>query len=71
VREFGKSVVGAALAGALVVAVPGCGDSRANDRWVTTEDASVDIDWDAVGKAYREAEGPEDLERRVNEIYIR
>jgi hypothetical protein len=57
------------LAGVLAVAVPACGDSNANDRWVTTEDATVDIDWDAVGQAYREAEGPEDLERRVNEIY--
>jgi hypothetical protein len=68
VQTFVKRAVGAVLAGALVVAVPACGDSK-TDRWVTTEDARVDIDWDAVGQAYRDAEGPEDFERRVNEIY--
>ncbi len=57
----------AALAIALPVAGPGCG--AGNDRWVVTENTAVDIDWDEVAKAYREAEGPEDLERRVNEIY--
>src|SRR5690606_23631453 len=40
-----------------------------NDRWVVTENSAVEIDWDAIAKAYREAEGPEDLERRINEIY--
>lgn len=44
---------------------PGQGDAR----WVTTENTNVDIDWDAVHRAYLAAEGPEDLERRVNEIY--
>lgn len=60
-----------AAAAALAVSLPACGDgpARGNDRWVTTEDTTVDIDWDAVAKAYQEAEGPEDLERRVNEIY--
>ena len=43
--------------------------SRGNDRWVTTENTNVDIDWDEVHRAYLAAEGPEDLERRVNEIY--
>lgn len=49
----------------------GCGDpgSRGNDRWVTTENTTVDIDWDAVSEAYKKAEGPEDFEKRVNEIY--
>lgn len=56
------------MAGAVAVAVPGC-DPSANERWITTENTNVDIDWDEVGKAYKEAEGPEDLERRVNEIY--
>jgi hypothetical protein len=55
------------MAVAFVVTAPACGG--ANDRWVVTENSAIDIDWDAVGQAYREAEGPEDLERRVNEIY--
>jgi hypothetical protein len=62
-------VLAAALAVAVGLVAPGCGDERTNERWVTTEDATVDIDWDAVGKAYREAEGPRDFEVRVNEIY--
>lgn len=49
--------------------VAGCESGRSNERWVVTEDTRVEIDWDAVNKAYREAEGPEDFERRVNEIY--
>ncbi|MFO7561910.1 MAG: hypothetical protein R6X02_04660 [Enhygromyxa sp.] len=56
------------VSGAVALAVPACG-SNGNERWVTTENTKVDIDWDAVAKAYKEAEGPEDLERRVNEIY--
>lgn len=52
----------------MIVAVPACGESG-TDRWVTTEDARVDIDWDAVGQAYKDAEGPEDFEKKVNEIY--
>src|SRR5690606_5279165 len=56
---------------ALVVPASACGDPapRGNDRWVVTENSAVEIDWDAIAKAYREAEGPEDLERRINEIY--
>lgn len=56
------------VSGAVAVAVPACGSDK-NERWVTTENTTVDIDWDAVAKAYKDAEGPEDLERRVNEIY--
>lgn len=40
-----------------------------NDRWATTENTNVAIDWDKVNEAYKKAEGPEDFERRVNEIY--
>ena len=40
-----------------------------NERWATTENTNVAIDWDKVNEAYKLAEGPEDLERRVNEIY--
>ncbi len=60
--------LGAAMAVAMVASVPACGGGG-TDRWVTTEDSNVDLDWDAVGQAYKEAEGPEDFERRVNEIY--
>jgi hypothetical protein len=48
--------------------ITGC-EARGNDRWVVTEDTTVEIDWDAVNQAYRDAEGPEDFEKRVNEIY--
>src|SRR5688500_8054598 len=49
-----------------------CSDRDAapgQERWATTEDTNVAIDWDKVNEAYKEAEGPEDLERRINEIY--
>lgn len=63
----------AVLAAALSLALAGCErrpeGERGNDRWATTEDLTVPIDWDKVNKAYEQAEGPEDLERRVNEIY--
>jgi hypothetical protein len=44
-------------------------EERGNDRWVTTENTNVPINWDKVNEAYQKAEGPEDFERRVNEIY--
>ena len=68
-RTLSRRSLGAALALSLVAFVPACADSPEDERWVTTEDSSVAIDWDEVAKAYREAEGPEDFERRVNEIY--
>jgi hypothetical protein len=68
VQTYVKRTVGAVLAGALMVAMPACGQSG-TDPWVTTEDTRVDIDWDAVSAAYKEAEGPEDFETKVNEIY--
>lgn len=40
-----------------------------NERWATTENTNVAIDWDRVNEAYKLADGPEDFERRVNEIY--
>lgn len=49
--------------------MPGCESGPSRERWVVTEDTRVEIDWDAVNEAYRQAEGPEDFERRVNEIY--
>ncbi|HEU0033518.1 MAG TPA: hypothetical protein VFQ53_22960 [Kofleriaceae bacterium] len=39
------------------------------ERWATTENTNVKIDWDKVNEAYKQADGPEDLERRINEIY--
>lgn len=65
--RFGRFILPALLSGALAAA-PAC-QSSSTDRWVTTSNTNVAIDWDAVGKAYQEAEGPEDFERRVNEIY--
>jgi hypothetical protein len=64
------------LASALVLllgvgAGAGCDTSGpgGTDRWATTENTNVKIDWDKVNEAYKAANGPEDLEKRVNEIY--
>jgi len=55
--------------GSLVVQ-PGCARrDEGTDRWATTENTNVAIDWDKVNEAYRLAEGPEDFEERVNQIY--
>jgi hypothetical protein len=60
----------AALAVALATAATGCdsGPPRV-DRWATTENTSVALDWDKVNEAYKQAAGPEDFEKRVNAIY--
>lgn len=63
-----RSIVLPALLSVSLAGAPACQQSS-TDRWVTTSNTNVDIDWDAVSKAYQEAEGPEDFERRVNEIY--
>jgi hypothetical protein len=62
------------LAAALALTVPfattACAPDHDNvERWATTENTNVKIDWDKVNQAYRDAEGPEDLEKRINEIY--
>jgi len=64
------------LAGALAMMLVGSGaagcksiDERNRDRWATTENTNVKIDWDKVNDAYEKADGPEDLEKRINEIY--
>lgn len=67
--SWSSRLLGAAVAVSLGFTVPACG-AGGNDRWVTTEDSRVDIDWDEVSQAYKDAEGPEDFERRVNEIYV-
>ena len=62
----------AVLAAALSLALAGCEQRREEQgtgRWATTENLNVKIDWDKVNKAYEQAEGPEDFEKRVNEIY--
>src|SRR4051794_3266462 len=65
-------LLAAALAIASGVAASGCdtsdGDRRV-ERWATTENTSVKIDWNAVNEAYKQANSPADLERRINEIY--
>lgn len=65
--RFGRYLLPALLTGALAGA-PAC-QSSSTDRWVTTSNTNVDINWDEVAKAYQEAEGPADFEKRVNEIY--
>ena len=47
----------------------GCSSEEKTERWATTENTNVKIDWDKVNEAYKAAEGPEDLEKRINEIY--
>ncbi|MBA3461914.1 MAG: hypothetical protein H0T46_18280 [Deltaproteobacteria bacterium] len=63
-------VLAAALAFSVVGAVSGCStNDEGTDRWATTQNTNVAIDWDKVNEAYKLAEGPEDLEKRINEIY--
>ena len=62
------------LASVLVLAIPmatiGCApDQDRVDRWAATANTNVKIDWDKVNQAYKDATGPEDLEKRINEIY--
>lgn len=60
----------AALVAVLAVGGPACVEKpEGKDRWVTTQNTTVDIDWDKVNEAYKAADGPADLERRINEIY--
>ncbi|HLL22175.1 MAG TPA: hypothetical protein VK427_08585 [Kofleriaceae bacterium] len=44
-------------------------EEESTDRWAATANTNVKIDWDKVNDAYKNAEGPEDLEKRLNEIY--
>ncbi|MBA3498925.1 MAG: hypothetical protein M4D80_24145 [Myxococcota bacterium] len=44
-------------------------EDKGNERWAATANTNVKIDWDKVNEAYKQAEGPEDLEKRINEIY--
>lgn len=59
-----------ALATAMLGGTVGCVKPPERDeRWATTENTNVKIDWDKVNEAYKAAEGPADLEKRINEIY--
>src|SRR5688500_15594026 len=60
-----------ALAAAMLGGPVGCSPSKPEqtERWATTENTNVKIDWDKVNEAYKAAGGPEDLEKRINEIY--
>jgi len=69
-----KSLSPVLLALPLVVVTVGCNPSGSSERtrterWATTENTNVAIDWDKINEAYKLADGPEDFERRVNEIY--
>ncbi len=60
------AVLLAAAACALLLST-GC--TKETDRWATTSNTNVDIDWDKVQEAYKAADGPKDFETKVNEIY--
>lgn len=64
-----SKILAAFLSVSLAGSVVACSDREGVDRWATTENTNVDIDWDKVNEAYKTAEGPEDLEKKINEIY--
>lgn len=55
---------------AVALAAGGCArEPERTERWTATANTNVKIDWDKVNDAYKAADGPADLERRINEIY--
>lgn len=63
-------LLAAALASILAIGPAACSsETEKTERWATTENTNVKIDWDKVNEAYKQANGPEDLEKRINEIY--
>ena len=76
-RERTLRPVAALAALPLALAAVGCDAPSASEqreperveRWATTDSTAAPIDWDKLNEAYKLAEGPEDLERRVNELY--
>jgi hypothetical protein len=63
-------LLAAILAGSVIAAgATGCKENSGTERWATTENTNVEINWDKVKEAYKTAEGPEDLEKKINEIY--
>ncbi|MBC7974842.1 MAG: hypothetical protein H7138_07625, partial [Myxococcales bacterium] len=63
------AVLGVSLVAGAGLGGVGCGKDERPERWATTENTNVKLDWDKVNEAYKLAEGPEDLEKRINEIY--
>lgn len=66
IRSISMTALAAMLA---ATALSACTEDRGNERWATTSNTTVEIDWDKVQEAYRTAEGPQDFETKVNEIY--
>lgn len=67
-----SKLLAAALAAVLAIGGTACvekPESKDKDRWVATHNTTVAMDWDKLNEAYKLADGPADLERRVNEIY--
>jgi hypothetical protein len=62
-------ILAAMLSVSLAGATAACSSNEGTERWATTENTNVEIDWDKVNEAYKTAEGPEDLEKKINEIY--
>src|ERR1043165_7266478 len=70
VRMFKLKLLAAALAVMVVGASTGCdSEPKKVDRWATTENTNHKLDWGKVNEAYKQASGPQDLEKRINEIY--
>lgn len=63
------AVLGVTLAAGAGAGCGSDGDDKKTERWATTQNTTVKIDWDKVNEAYKQANGPEDLEKRINEIY--
>lgn len=64
-----RLVLALAVASAAVTTVACSPKREQTERWATTENTNVKIDWDKLNDAYKAADGPADLERRVNELY--
>jgi hypothetical protein len=65
-----KHILLAAAVSVGPMTIAGCSqEPQRTERWATTENTNVEIDWDKVNEAYKQANGPEDFEKRVNEIY--
>jgi hypothetical protein len=59
----------ASLSFALISPISLIGCDQPRERWATTENTNVALDWDKLNQAYKSADGPADFEKRVNEIY--
>ena len=68
-RRASRLILALAVASAAVTATACSPKREQTERWATTENTNVKIDWDKLNDAYKAADGPADLERRVNELY--